>query len=97
MSFVRIAMAKSIQTRASIIGTHNYHLFKKRYYGCLKASFDIFKTLFLKMTHAELAHKYDFGPGRECVHWEARRKQRTIDKRDEAMQELNVKTVVISD
>lgn len=41
------------------------------------------------MAHADLAHKYDFGPGRECVHWEARRKQRTVDKREEAMQQLN--------
>ena len=45
------------------------------------------------MAHAAMAHKYDWGPGRECVHWEARRKQRTVDKREEAMQEQNVSIV----
>ena len=48
-------------------------------------------------THADLAHKYDFGPGRECVHWEARRKQRTVDKRDEALQQLNVSSGLMKD
>jgi len=37
-----------------------------------------------------LAHKYDFGPGRECVHWEARRKQRTVDKLEDAGQRVNM-------